>query len=202
MIWSGLLIYWANDVYRVGVGSWTAFHFFPDGFYKTLHSGQRLAEGMSWHFAMMWIFMLNGLAYVGFLALSGQWRHVVPSRESWIGAIQVVLHDLHLRKTAPPQGKYNGAQQIAYTAVILMGGGSLLTGLAIYKPVQFAWLGSLFGGYEGARFWHFWLMIGFCGFFLIHVAQVVRAGWGNFQSMITGREIKDDQVAANSETKP
>src|SRR5438309_594976 len=70
MVWSGLLIYWANDVYRIGIGNWTLFHLFPDGFYQktfivlpngdgTFHG--RLAEGMSWHFTFMWFFAVNGI---------------------------------------------------------------------------------------------------------------------------------------------
>jgi Ni,Fe-hydrogenase I cytochrome b subunit len=75
----------------------------------------------------------------------------MPNRRSFREAVQVTLHDLHLSKYKPPQTKYNGAQRLAYTAVVLMGAGSLLTGLAIYKSVQFAWLTALLGGYEWAR---------------------------------------------------
>jgi len=53
MIWSGLLIYWANDVYRVGIGRSTLFKFFPDSFYFVFNIGFRLAEGMAWHFTFM-----------------------------------------------------------------------------------------------------------------------------------------------------
>jgi thiosulfate reductase cytochrome b subunit len=101
----------------------------------------------------------------------------------------VTLVDLRLRKGLPTQAKYNGAQRIAYTAVILMGFGSLVTGLAIYKPTQAHWFTTLLGGYEMARWLHFWLTIGFCVFFLIHVSQVALAGWNNFSSMISGYEI-------------
>jgi thiosulfate reductase cytochrome b subunit len=73
--------------------------------------------------------------------------------------------------------------------VILMAMGSVLTGFAIYKPTQLSWLTSLLGGYEWARWEHFWLMVLFVLFFIVHIAQVIRAGWSNFQSMITGREL-------------
>jgi thiosulfate reductase cytochrome b subunit len=189
MIWSGLLIYWANDVYRVGLGSLTLFHFFPDWFYDSLNLNSRLAEGMAWHFAFMWIFAINGILYVGYTITSGEWRHLVPNRHSFREALQVVLHDLHLSKTLPPPRKFNGAQQFAYTSVILMGAGSLLTGLAIYKPTQFAWLTSTLGGYEMARWEHFLLTVGYVLFFVIHISQVVRAGWNNFQAMVTGVEL-------------
>jgi thiosulfate reductase cytochrome b subunit len=189
MVWSGLLIYWANDVYRIGWGGWTLFHFFPDGFYRALGVEHRLAEGMAWHFAFMWLFAVNGVCYVLYTFLSGEWRHLVPGRRSFREAWQVLLHDLHLSKVEPPRRKFNGAQQFAYTGVILMGAGSLLTGLAIYKPVQLAWLTTLLGGYEWARWEHFWLTVGYVMFFLVHITQVVRAGWNNFRAMVSGYEL-------------
>lgn len=189
MMWSGLLIYWANDVYRVGWGSTTLIHFFPQSLYDAFHIGQRLAEGMALHFLIMWLFVLNGIAYVFYLAISGQWRELVPNKTALRDAIQVTLHDLGLRKTLPPQGKYNGAQRIAYTSVVAMGIGSTITGLAIYKPAQLAWLVTLLGGYQMARWEHFCLMIAFAGFFVVHIIQVIRAGWDNLRSMIAGRTL-------------
>ena len=192
MIWSGLLIYWANDVYKIHLGRHILFGFFPESFYKTLNISHRLAEGMAFHFLFMWIFMINGLVYVGYTLISGEWRYLFPDRRSFKEAWLVLLHDLHLRKTAPPQKKYNGAQKIAYTGIILMGIGSVLTGLAIYKPIQFAWLTTLFGGYGNARVIHFVLTLLYCLFFLIHVLQVILAGWNNFQAMVTGFEVLHD----------
>ena len=104
-------------------------------------------------------------------------------------ALIVALHDAHIIKTVPPQGKYNDAQRIAYTSVILMGAGSVVTGLAIYKPLQLAWLATLLGGYEWARWEHFWLTVGYVLFFIVHVMQVIMAGWANFRSMITGYDV-------------
>ncbi len=198
MIWSGLLIYWgdsippyqhAHQVYRIGIGNFTIVRFFPDWFWKLLNAPYQLTTGMGFHFLFMWIFALNGIAYVGFLLISGEWRLIVPEGRSLRDAIQVTLVDLHLRKGLPPQKKYNGAQRIAYTLVILMGLGSLITGLAIYKPTQAHWFTTVLGGYEMARWLHFWLTMGFCGFFLVHVSQVVFAGWNNFRSMVSGYEI-------------
>jgi thiosulfate reductase cytochrome b subunit len=201
MIWSGLLIYWANDVYRIGWGNWTLFHFFPDWFYDTLGLDHRLAEGMAWHFFFMWFFALNGLLYVSYTALSGEWRYLVPNRHTFREAWQVVLHDLHLSKVEPPRRKFNGAQQIAYTSVILMGAGSLITGLAIYRPVQFAWLTSILGGYPAARIEHFLLTVGYVLFFLIHITQVIRAGWRNFLAMVTGYELVAAEEAVHGTSK-
>src|SRR5262245_16279344 len=73
MIWSGLLIYWANDVYRVGFGSVNVFHLFPEWFYRGLNLQHRLAEGMAWHFLFMWVFAINGLCYVTYTTVSGEW---------------------------------------------------------------------------------------------------------------------------------
>src|SRR6266481_125949 len=83
MIWSGLVIYWANDVYRIGFGETTLFHFFPDWFYAALGLSHRLAEGLAWHFAIMWLFAINGLCYVAYTFVSGEWRHLVPNRYSF-----------------------------------------------------------------------------------------------------------------------
>ena len=113
MIWSGALIYWANDVYRVGLGDLTLFHFFPEGFYRLTGIDHRLAEGMAWHFVFLWLFAINGFCYVTYTLVSGEWRHLMPDRHSLREAIQVTLHDLGLSKIHPPSRKFNGAQQIA-----------------------------------------------------------------------------------------
>ena len=198
MIYSGLLIYWADSqheglnshqVYRVGWGNWTLFRLFPDGFYTKLHLEFQLASGMGYHFFFMWFFALNGLLYVLYTMFSGEWRYLLPTRNSFREAIQVTLYDLGLNKVHPPRRKFNGGQQFAYTAVVLMGAGSLLSGLAIYKPTQLHLLTSLLGGYEMARWLHFWLTMGYVAFFVVHIAQVVRAGWNNFRSMIIGYEV-------------
>jgi len=189
MIWSGLLIYWANDVYKIGFGDRTLLKFFPNSFYKALHVPFRLAEGMAYHFVFMWLFFLNGVAYVIYTFVSGEWRHLMPNRHSFKEAWQVLLHDLRIRKAKPAQGKYNAAQRVAYSAIIVMGVGSVITGLAIYKPVQLWWLCAICGGYTAARVIHFILTIGYVLFFVIHIIQVILAGWNNFRAIITGFEV-------------
>ena len=131
MIWSGLLIYWANDVYKLGWGDKTLLNFFPDSFYKALNVPFHLARGMAFHFVFMWFFAINGILYILYTFFSGEWRYLIPNRKSWKEAWQVVLHDLHLKKEKPLQSRYNAAQKIAYTSIIIMGLGSLMTGLAI-----------------------------------------------------------------------
>ncbi len=187
MIWSGCLILWANNVFTWF--GWTQV--VPQSLLNRIGWHHRLAEGMAWHFFFMWLFTINGILYVLYTLCSGTWRELLPNRKSAAEAWQVMLHDLRIRKEPLPARKYNGAQQITYTAIVLMGGLSLLTGLAVYKPTQLSWLAALFGGYDAARFIHFWLTIGYVAFFLVHVLQVVRAGWNNFRAMVTGYEIAD-----------
>jgi len=182
MIWSGILIYWAYPAYlKLDQTTWRA-----------LKINNRLAEGMALHFFFMWLFAGNGVLYVLYTLLSGEWRELVPRRGTLREAWQVLLHDLRIRKEPLPRVKFNGAQRIAYTSVIVMGLGSLVSGLAIYKPVQFAWLAWLFGGYQGARFVHFALTVGYVLFFLVHIAQVIRAGWNNFRAMVIGVEVVNE----------
>ena len=199
MIVTGIWIYWndsdtayqhAHRVYRIGLGNVTLFRFFPEWFYRVLHVPYHVTQGIGYHLFFMWIFALNGIFYVAYLAISGEWRFMVPQKRSLQDALQVTLVDLHLRKGLPPQTKYNGAQRIAYTSVVVMGAGMLLTGLAIYKPTSAHWLTTLLGGYEMARWLHFWLTMSFIGFFFVHVWQVMMAGWNNFRSMVSGTEVQ------------
>ena len=192
MIWSGILIYWANDIYRVGWGDTTLLKLFPEAFYAKTQVSRRLAEGMAWHFLAMWFFTINGIAYVLYTAISGEWRYLLPNRHSLKEAWLVVLHDLRIHKEPLPKRKFNGAQQMAYSGIVLMGAGSVVTGLAIWKPIQCGLITWLLGGYELCRLWHFLLMLGYCAFFLVHLAQVARAGWNNFRAMVTGHEIVEE----------
>ena len=131
MIWSGILIYWNDSdnaylhphrVYRVGLGRFTLVRFFPDWFYKLLHVPYHVTTGLSYHLFFMWIFALNGVAWVLYTWLSGEWRMILPERRSLLDAIQVTLVDLHLRKGLPRQTKYNG--RAAYRIYILRAHGS------------------------------------------------------------------------------
>ena len=177
MIWSGLLIYWANDVYIT----------LPNWLYQALFLDHRLAEGMGWHFAVMWFFTLNGIVYVSYLLVSGEWREIVPLRRSFRDAFDVVRHDLGVSHALPPQpGKLNGAQRFAYTGALVLGALAVVTGVAIYKPVQAQWLTEALGGYPLARFEHFMCMVLLSGFVVVHLVQVFRAGWSNLRAMIAG----------------
>lgn len=164
MIWSGLLIYWATDPYY--------WPFFPKWFFELLDIPSRLAEGMAIHFSIGWLFIINGLIYLSWVLLSGHWRHLKPSLEK--------------------NGYFNRSQRVAYSGVIVLAILGVLSGFAIYKPVQLSWLSALFGGYKGARFVHFVVMISLCLFIFVHIVQVIRAGWNTFRAMVAGFEVERD----------
>jgi thiosulfate reductase cytochrome b subunit len=155
----------------------------------SIRTGYRLADGMNWHFTLAWLFSLNGLAYVLYLLFSKEYKLIFPKKDSFIGAFKVVLHDLKIYKKPLPEQKFNHAQRIAYTSVIVLGFLMIVTGLAIYKPAQLGWLAALLGGYQAARLEHFIITCLFVMFFFVHIFQVMRAGWNNFRAMITGWEI-------------
>jgi thiosulfate reductase cytochrome b subunit len=148
--------------------------------------GGWLAGGLNWHFALAWPFVLTGLVYLGFLAVSGEWRALL-FRPSDIGpAVRMQLYYLRLRREHPPQGKHNALQKGAYTFIVALGAVATLSGFAIYKPVQLAWLTSLFGGFELARYWHFLSVWIFIAFTLLHVALVLLVDPASLRAMITG----------------
>jgi thiosulfate reductase cytochrome b subunit len=93
---------------------------------------------------------------------------------------------LRLTSDHPPQGKHNALQKLAYTLILLLGVLSVLTGWAIYKPVQLSWLTALFGGFQAARYWHFWAVWLFVGFTLVHVFMVFAVDPSSLRAMITG----------------
>jgi thiosulfate reductase cytochrome b subunit len=184
MLLSGSEIYWADRIYTP---------FIPDTVYHRLGLDYHLAEGLALHFTVMWAFLINGIFYVLYLMASGEWRDLVPTLQSLKDVPLVLLHDFGLRAEPPKQGKFNAAQRMAYFSVIVMAVIAALSGLAIYKPIQVQWLTQLFCGYQTSRWVHFLVAVGFVAFFLVHIIQVIRAGWNNFQSMITGYEVVDDE---------
>ncbi|MEP6686704.1 MAG: cytochrome b/b6 domain-containing protein [Gemmatimonadales bacterium] len=197
------LAHWLNAVVLLGmIGSglqiYMAFrHFGPRGqpYPNALDGtslpdwarlGGWLAGGLNWHFALAWPFVITGLVYLGFLAWSGEWRFLLFRPRDVGPAIQMQLYYLRLRPTHPAQGKHNALQKGAYTFIVLLGALSALSGFAIYKPVQLAWLTALFGGYELARYWHFWAVWIFVGFTLLHVALVLLVDPASLRAIITG----------------
>src|SRR5437660_12853993 len=87
--------------------------------------------------------------------------------------MEMTKYYLHLRREHPPQGKHNPLQKLAYTGVIGLGALAVLTGFAVYKPTQLAWLTTLFGGFQAARYWHFWIVWIFVGCTMMHVLLVL-----------------------------
>ncbi|HEX3233614.1 MAG TPA: cytochrome b/b6 domain-containing protein [Gemmatimonadales bacterium] len=148
--------------------------------------GGWLAGGLNWHFALAWPFVLTGLLYLGFLLVTGEWRALAFRPRDVGPAIQMQLYYLRLRQEHPAQGKHNALQKAAYSFIIVLGVISALSGFAIYKPVQLAWLTGLFGGYELARYWHFVAVWLFIGFTLLHVALVFLVDPASLRAMITG----------------
>lgn len=191
MLYSGMRIYWADlqDPYAIGIGGRQLFEFWPDGVNSALQLERKLAKGIAFHLTFGWFFVLNGVAYLIYLSRRGEWRHIVPDLQGVRDARRTVAHDLHLRADKPVQGKYNPAQQVIYTLVIVISALLVVSGFAIYKSGQLAWLEAAFGGYDFARFVHFSTAILLMLFFAVHLVQVARAGWANVASIITGYRL-------------
>jgi thiosulfate reductase cytochrome b subunit len=148
--------------------------------------GGWLAGGLNWHFFLMWPLALNGLLYLGYLLVSGEWRPLL-FRPGDVGpAIEMQKYYLHLRRVHPPQGKHNALQKGAYTFIVVLGALSVLSGLSLWKPVQLWWLTALFGGYELARYWHFVAVWLFAAFIVVHVVLVFTVDPASLRAMITG----------------
>ena len=148
--------------------------------------GGWLAGALNWHFFLMWLLLLNGLLYVGYLIFSGEIRFLAFRPRDVKPAIEMQKYYLRLRQEHPPQGKHNALQKAAYSFIVLLGALSLLTGWAIWKPVQLGWLTSLFGGYELARYWHFLTVWIFVGFIFVHVALVFLVDPASMRAIVTG----------------
>jgi Ni/Fe-hydrogenase b-type cytochrome subunit len=148
--------------------------------------GGWLAGARNWHFAMMWVLAVNGLAYVGFLYLHGEWRDLAPRRGDARRAWDMARYYLALRRERPPQGKHNALQKLVYFSLPWLGLLAVLTGVAIWKPVSLGWLTRLFGGYVWARYWHFVTMVVLVAISLVHVAMVFIADPRSLRAMITG----------------
>jgi thiosulfate reductase cytochrome b subunit len=140
-------------------------------FPKSMTLGGWLAGALLWHFAAMWIFILNGVAYVLFGLWAGRFRQrLLPIRLKDIGADVAAALKGKLRHDP---FSYNATQRALYLGVLLAGLVMVTTGLAIWKPVQFNWLTALFGGYENARLMHFICMAAIVLFLLVHVAMAL-----------------------------
>jgi thiosulfate reductase cytochrome b subunit len=136
--------------------------------------GEWLAGARHWHFAFAWLFVANGLLWVGWLIATGEWRRrmFLPKRDVR-NAIAMIGYYLRLRKEAPPHDPYNGLQRFAYSSALVLGALLILSGLAIYKPVQLWFLVAPLGSYDSARAIHFIALGALTLFSLVHVVLVL-----------------------------
>lgn len=137
-------------------------------FSKSLRLGDWAAWSLNWHFAGMWLLVINGLFYLAYGVLTGRLRErLLPIRLRDV--IQTVRETLRLKIAHDDLTTYNAVQKLLYIVVILAGISQVVTGLAIWKPVQFSGLVSLLGGFQGARVIHFAGMAVIVGFLVVHV---------------------------------
>ncbi len=178
MIWSGFRIYWADlrDPNVIGVGSFELVQLFPSWFNETLGLKSKLAAGLANHLVFGWIFLINGLIYTVFTVKSGHWRDLNPGRHGIRKALSFIKSSFVKKPASEPSEGYNPAQRIIYNFIVVLGGVSVLTGFAIYRPNTLSWLTTLFGGYQTSKDIHFVATLIFIGFFVVHVLQVLRAG--------------------------
>ena len=153
--------------------------------------GAWLGGARHWHFAMMWLLVANGLVYIGFLFLHGEWRALRPVRGDVRDAVEMAKFYLCLRPEHPHQGKHNALQKTTYVVMILCGIMAVATGIAIWKPVTLGWLTGLMGGYAMARWWHFLAMLMLALLTLAHVIMVFAVDPYAIRAMTTGGYDED-----------
>ncbi len=138
-------------------------------FPRQIALGDWLAGALLWHFAAMWLLAINGIVYVALgLATARFRRKLLPIRpREVIGDIRAALRG---KLAHDDLTVYNAVQRLLYLGVILAGIVIVASGLSIWKPVQFKWLTALFGGYDTARYVHFFAMAAIVGFLVVHIA--------------------------------
>lgn len=172
MVGSGWKIY--NDEVIFG---WLHF---PE--YLTI--GKWAQHGLQWHFLGMWIFALNGLAYLTYGLMTGRFRGMLLP-VYWSELMQTIKDTLHFHLAHDDLTKYNAVQKLLYIGVICVGIMMVISGLAIWKPVQFSELLSLFGSFQNARLVHFLCMSAIVLFVVVHVALALLVP-RTLVSMVTG----------------
>jgi thiosulfate reductase cytochrome b subunit len=210
--WAVRFSHWANAVTIVvlamsGLQIFLAFPSFGpkipqenviDALPRAVVLGGWLGGALQWHLTFMWIFAGAGALYAVSQVLSGHYRTVLFTTRDVPGVWPMVRHYFLFGPKPASSGQYNPLQKLAYTVTIGFGALSLLTGLVMYKPVQFSRLGVIFGGYHGARTVHFIAMCGLLAFIPGHLVMVALHGWDNFASMVTGWKRRPDYVAPGS----
>lgn len=189
---SGLRIFNAYPAFAVKGAPpflWWPFEGTPAPAWATL--GGWLGGARHWHFAMMWVLVLNALVYLVHLYHRGRWRTIVPRVNAWRDAIEMARFYLFLRRDHPVQGKHNALQQFAYSTMLLCGAVLVTSGVAIWKPVTFGWLTRLLGGYALARWWHFSAMLVLGLLIVVHVIMVLTVDPYALRAMTTGKYDHD-----------
>jgi thiosulfate reductase cytochrome b subunit len=172
MVTSGWRIYNASPLF--------AFHF-PN----EITLGGWLAGALQWHFAALWLLVINGIVYVAYGIVSGHFRRkLLPISPRAV--VRDIANALRGRLAHDDLSVYNPAQRAAYLAIIFALVLLVLSGLAIWKPVQLHALAALMGDYEGARYLHFGAMALLVFIVLVHVVMVLLVP-RTFPSMFTGR---------------
>ncbi|MBV9261491.1 MAG: cytochrome b/b6 domain-containing protein [Pseudolabrys sp.] len=183
MIGSGWKIY--NDEVIFG---WLHFP-------EALTLGKWAQHGLQWHFFGMWIFVINGLCYLTYGIATGRFRRMLlPIR--WSDLIVTVKEALRFRLSHDDPTKYNTVQKLLYVGVICAGFMIVISGLVIWKPVQFSELLELFGDFQNARLVHFLCMAAIFGFVLIHVSLAILVPH-TLIAMITGGPKIETRETAN-----
>lgn len=147
--------------------------------------GGWLAGALQWHFAALWLLVINGLVYISYGVLSGHFRRkLLPVTPRAV--LRDVGEALRGKLAHDDLRVYNAAQRAAYLGAIVLAVVLVLSGLAIWKPVQFQELAALMGDYEGARYVHFLAMVALLLFVVVHVAMVALVP-RTLPTMLTGR---------------
>src|SRR5437867_8267626 len=184
------ITHWVNAVaIVVMIGSgWEIYNaspLFPFSFSRTITIGGWLAGALLWHFAAMWLFVVNGLVYVVLGIVTGRFRRkLLPIRPGEVVADMRAAFTGQL--SHDDLAVYNAVQKLLYLGVIIAGIVIVLSGLAIWKPVQLQELTAALGGYDWARYVHFFAMAAIVGFLLIHVVMAFVVP-KSLRAMIIGR---------------
>lgn len=196
MVASGLRIFNAYPAFARRGETFCCYPFEGKPIPAWLTFGGWLAGARNWHFAMMWLLVVNGIAYLGFVYLHGEWRDLVPRKGDLRDAFQMLRFYLFIRKDHPHQGKHNALQRATYFALPIMGALAVVSGVAIWKPVQLSPLTNFMGGYVWARYWHFLAMLALVALSAAHVFMVFAVDPYSLRAMTTGGydEAKSPEV--------
>ena len=156
---------------------------------KAFAIGGWLGGALQWHLTFMWIYIATGMFYLAYQIFSGNYRQVLFTRRDVAGVWPMARHYFFFGPKPPTRETYNPLQKLAYSSAIVLGVLTVLTGFAIWKPIQFSWLARPMGGFHLARVWHFVSMWAILLFVLGHLVMVVLHGWSNFVSMLTGWKV-------------